>query len=448
MNFLSDIPLIGGPLAVIVPFLLLLGIVVFVHEYGHYIVGRWCGIKAETFSVGFGKPLFGWTDRHGTRWQIAALPLGGFVKFVGNMDVASAASSDEGLSEEERKHAFHNASILARSLTVVAGPMANFLLSIVLYAAIAFTLGQPSKAPVVGSVDPDFADILPFEPADRITHVGGEAVETWVDMVRALQLTSGEPTEIDLVRDGQQMVVTTRFLQEPVVSQIRPGYPAAQAGVAAGDKIVSVNGAPVKSFHELRVVTAELPLNTEIDLVVERDGAKRTFTFTPDVNTREHPITGDMVEQATMGVSTSSLGGLTSAREARGVVDSLIVGINQTWGIIVMTITFIGDMLFTSADTSGLGGPIGIAQVSASQAEAGLFQFLGLVALLSTSIGLLNLFPIPILDGGHLVFYAAEAIRGRPLGERVMNGAMMVGLSLVLLLMVFATYNDVVRLLT
>ncbi|MEM0924071.1 MAG: RIP metalloprotease RseP [Pseudomonadota bacterium] len=445
MSFLFDIPVIGGVLGTVIPFLLLLGIVVFVHEYGHYIVGRWCGIKAEVFSIGFGKRIYGWTDRHGTVWQVAILPLGGFVKFVGDMDPAGAQKSDEGLSEEDRRHAFHNASIRARALTVVAGPVANFLLSIVLFAGIAFALGQASDAPVVGDADPNFAETLPFEAGDRILKVGDEPVSTWPEAIAALQRGNGVETDVQILRDGVQEIVTTSYRHEPIVAQIQPGFPAAQAGITVGDRIVSVNGDDVESFHELRIVTAELPLNTEIEVEVDRAGEAMTFRFTPDVVTRMHPDTDELVEQATMGVSAPAFGGLSASLEPRSFGSAVVYGFDRTLGVIVTTMTFLGDMIFTNADTSQLGGPIGIAQISAAQAEAGLVHFISLVALLSTSIGLLNLFPIPILDGGHLLFYAVEAVRGRPLGERWMNAAMAVGLSLVLLLMGFATYNDLTR---
>ncbi|MEL6476632.1 MAG: RIP metalloprotease RseP [Pseudomonadota bacterium] len=446
MSFLSEIPLIGGVLGTVIPFLLLLGIVVFVHEYGHYIVGRWCGIKAETFSIGFGKRIFGWTDRHGTVWQVAILPLGGFVKFVGDMDPAGARKSDEGLSEEDRRQAFHNASIRARALTVVAGPMANFLLSIVLFAGIAFAIGQVSEEPVVGGVDPQYAETLPLQPGDRVLRVDGGRVETWSEAISALQRANGAAIEVEIRRDGSQQIVTATYRHEPIVAQIQPGYPAAQAGITAGDRILSLNGTAVDSFHDLRLVTADLPLNTEVEVEVDRAGETLSFRFTPDVVTRMHPETDEMVDQATMGVSAPSFGGLSASFESRSFGSALLYGVDRTWGVIVTTMTFLGDMIFTNADTSQLGGPIGIAQVSAAQAEAGIANFISLVALLSTSIGLLNLFPIPILDGGHLMFYTVEAVRGRPLGERWMNAAMAVGLSLVLLLMGFATYNDLTRL--
>ena len=182
MELLAQIPLIGGVLAVLVPFLFVLSIVVFVHEYGHYIVGRWVGIKAEVFSIGFGKVLWKWTDRRGTRWQVAVLPLGGFVRFVGDMDPASAGrGNDENLSPEERKAAFHNAGLLRRTLTVAAGPFANFLLSVVIFAGIVLSLGQPSNEPVIGSFGTEAAADVGFEVGDRVRSTPGQEVVSFGD---------------------------------------------------------------------------------------------------------------------------------------------------------------------------------------------------------------------------------------------------------------------------
>ncbi|MBY8975816.1 RIP metalloprotease RseP [Rhodobacteraceae bacterium NNCM2] len=446
MNFIAEIPLIGNALSIAVPFLIVLGVVVFVHEYGHYIVGRWCGIQAETFSIGFGPRLASWRDRRGTRWQIAAIPLGGFVKFVGDMDPASGMKSNAEMSEEERKVAFHNASIRSRALTVLAGPVANFLLSIVIYTGIALYVGQASDAPIISQTQETTGVSEGLEAGDKVLAIDGQEIGSWGAMINALQKTDGEPVSVDVERGGERETVTVRYRNAPVVEHIRPGMPAAQAGMVNGDVIISVNGQKIDSFQSLRVLAANLPLETEIEVVVERDGEERIFNFIPDTVERAHPETDEVVPQATMGISSITFGGLHPEREPIGVFSAIAYGFTATWAIVDTTMTFLGDMLFSNADTGQLGGPIGIAKVSADQAKAGFENLIALIALLSTSIGLLNLFPIPILDGGHLVFYLAEAIRGKPLGERWMNAAMGVGLSLVLLLMCFATYNDLSRL--
>lgn len=446
MSFITEIPLIGTTLGYVVPFLLLLGVVVFVHEYGHYIVGRWCGIGAKTFSVGFGKRLFGWTDKRGTHWQVALLPLGGFVKFVGNMDPAGARDSDEDLTLEERKVAFHNASITARALTVVAGPVANFLLSIVIFAGVALAVGKASDQPLIGSVDEEMRSEIPLQAGDRVLQINGNDVPSWSGMVDQLMDANGAATTLLIERDGveQNVVISQRLATR--IGAVRPRSPAQEAGLQAGDAITAVNGIEVRTFRELQILTAEIPLETEIEVSILRDGEPMVFTLLPTVMVRQHPVTKERVPQPTMGITSERFAGLRATMVSQGLLEAAEFGVTETWRIISLTMGFLGDLIFGKADTSQLGGPIGIAQASASQAKAGLTDFVYLIAILSTSIGLLNLFPIPILDGGHLMFYAAEALRGKPLGEKVMNTAMMIGLCLVLLLMGFATYNDLMRL--
>jgi regulator of sigma E protease len=447
MELLAQIPLVGGTLAVIVPFLIVLTIVVFVHEFGHYIVGRWCGIQARVFSIGFGKPLFKWTDRRGTQWQIAMLPLGGFVKFAGDMDPASAGRVDDAtLTAEERKGAFHGAGLGARSLTVVAGPVANFLLSVAIFAGILIWAGQPSNDPVIATIGSDAAEGVGFEPGDRVLSIAGTEIETFADIINILARTDGEPQSAIVERDGDLREIAARYVSVPRVTQVTPGMPAAKAGLLAGDVFLTIDGEPVDSYRELQLITAAKPHGAEIAVEVDRDGSRLTFHFVPELVEREHPLTEQIVVLPTMGISGPVLAGIEPGRESVPIHRAIIGGANETWHIISGTMTYIRDMALNGADTSQLGGPIRIAEVSGSAAEQGFSSLVWLIAVLSTSIGLINLFPIPILDGGHLMFYAVEFIRGRPVGETSMKIGTMIGLSLVLLLMVFATYNDLVRL--
>jgi regulator of sigma E protease len=431
----------------VIPFLIVLGIVVFVHEFGHYIIGRWCGIRAEVFSIGFGKTLWSRIDRRGTRWQVAALPLGGYVKFVGDMDPASAGRADDAdLSPGERREAFHNASLWRRTLTVAAGPVANFLLSVVIFAGLVLWGGQPVDEPVIGSVHNEVSERVGFQAGDRVLSVAGEEVESFADVIDKLAEAEGQPTTATVERDGDVREVSVTFRRAPRIVEIVPGMPAARVGLMPGDVILEMDGKPIQTWRELAVAVAEKPTGVPIDMKVRRGGETLDMQIEPEVVEREHPVTGETEPIPTLGVRGDVLAGIQPQREPMPVHRALVRGVDETWRIISGTMIYIGDMIFQGADTSQLGGPIRIAEVSGDAAQQGFMSFVWLIAVLSTSIGLINLFPIPVLDGGHLMFYLVEFLRGRPVGESAMRIGTMVGLSLVILLMVFATYNDLLRL--
>ncbi|MEL6217469.1 MAG: RIP metalloprotease RseP [Pseudomonadota bacterium] len=445
MGFLDAIPVVGPVLGAAIPFLIVLAVVVFVHEYGHYIVGRWCGIQAEVFSIGFGKRLFGWTDKRGTRWQVAALPLGGYVKFVGDMDPASAGQLDnDQLSEEKRAVAFHTAPLGARAAAVAAGPFANFLLSILLFAGLFLAMGQSSNAPVIADLVNTDSQEIGFQPGDRVLRLDGSEVETFSQIVGTLHRSDGRALSATVEREGVAQDITVRYIAPPRIDSITPGQAASRAGILPGDKIVSIEGIPVVSFYDMQLRMLEVEPDTELVFEIEREGKSRVFNITPEMVTRAHPETGEMVPQPTLGIRLAQ-SGLLPERESVPVHLAVYGGALETWAIITGTLTYFGDMIFANADTSQLGGPLRIAEMSGDTASQGLLAFLRLIAVLSTSIGLLNLLPIPVLDGGHLMFYAVEAVRGRPLGSSWMQIGAVIGLSLVLSLMVFATYNDISR---
>ena len=447
MELLAQIPLIGGFLKFVVPFLGVLSIVVFIHEFGHYIVGRWCGIRAEVFSIGFGKPLLKWTDRRGTRWQVAILPLGGYVKFVGDMDPASAGRVEDGsLSESDHKVAFHSAGLWRRMLTVAAGPFANFLLSVLVFAGLIMWTGQPAEQPVIGSIGIEAAADVGFEASDRVLSIGGTKVETFSEIIEILAPTDGEPQPAIVERGGEVREIMVRFHRPPKVMGVKPGMPAARVGLLPGDVFVSIDGAPVHSYRSLQLITAALAHGAEIEVVIERDGQQMVFHLVPELQMRKHPVTMEMTLVPTMGIDGSAVAGIEPELESVPIHLAFKGGVIGTWRIISDTLVYVGDMVFKGADTSQLGGPIRIAEISGNAAEQGFSTLVYLIAVLSTSIGLINLFPIPILDGGHLMFYLIEFVRGRPVGGTAMKVGTMIGLSLVLLLMVFATYNDLARL--
>lgn len=442
MSYIADIPYVGW----VIPFLLVLGVVVFVHEYGHYIVGKWCGIKADVFSIGFGKELFHWIDGNGMRWRVGLLPLGGYVKFRGDMNAASAGADKAALArmtDEEKAGAFHLAPIWARALTVLAGPVFNFILSILVFTAIAMFQGKEVNEPVVGAISATADAEIGLQAGDRVLAIDGKYVSDFNELVKELDATDGRVV-MALVNRGQgEEEVTVRYSRPATIDAVLPGGAAADAGLDRGDVITAVDGEPIPTFEALRdkVFASE---GNPLVLDVTRGDQQLQLTLEP-VMTDMTDESGDPVRRPMIGVQNRSFGGVEPLIEAANLWDSLIYGCVRTWGIISATVSYIYDMISGDADASQLGGPIQIAKVSGQAAEQGLDSLLIMIALISTSIGLINLFPIPVLDGGHLVFYALEAVRGRPIKERWQEIGNGLGLSMILLLMVFATINDLLR---
>lgn len=448
MDFLNAIPIIGPTLAVILPFLLVLSVVVAIHELGHLMVGRWRGIKAEVYSIGFGKVLWSGHDKYGTRWQLAALPLGGFVKFVGDMDPASAGKADDSdLTPEDRKQAFHNASLLSRTLTVLAGPIANFILSFFIFFGLALYVGKTAEEPIVAGLGELKSEVVGLQPGDRILSVDGNSVGTFAEALTALHRSNGATIEVIVERDGRETAVASKYAPVPLVTGLAPdGAAAATGDILPGDQIVSVGGQEATSRNHVQRIVADLPHNEQIDIVVAREGEQLTIPLTPKIVNGQHPVTDEHGPIPRLGIQMSNIDGLRGERVSYSITEAAEVGVWRVWRIIQDTGLFIKAMLFEGASTKHLSGPIGIAQFSGQAAEQGVFALISLVALLSTAVGLFNLFPIPVLDGGHLMFYFFEALRGRPVGEIWMRYGTMLGLSLVLLLMVFVTYNDFMKL--
>ena len=446
MDLIAQLPLVGPLLTTVVPFIVVLSIVVFVHEYGHYIVGRWCGIGAEAFSIGFGREIVGWTDRRGTRWRIGALPLGGYVKFLGDSDASSSHVDPAALarlSAEERRHSFHTASVGRRALTVAAGPMANFLLSIVIFAGVALSQGAPVQGPVVGEIatdaNPDFAAAL--SPGDRVLSLDGEALEDFAALQSALLASDGaEQVARVLRRDGREETVTVSFRPPARVDAVVPGGAADEAGLQPGDVVVAIDGEAIDGFGALQRVTAASG-GKALLLTLQRGEQTFDVSLTPRLENPDDPTSRPLLGIQKQGTE------LLPLIEPVGPISAVGFGVERTWHIIAVSLTGLAEVV-TGAQKADevLGGPIRIAEVSGEAASRGLGVFIGLIAVLSTSIGLINLFPIPILDGGHLMFYAIEKLRGAPLREKWMELGNRIGLALVLMLMLFATFNDIARL--
>ena len=360
-----------------VAFLFVLTVVVFVHELGHFWVGRRCGVGVKAFSIGFGRELFGWYDRHGTRWKISAVPLGGYVKFVGDMNGASVPDEETlaSMSPSERAVSFHHQSLAKRTAIVAAGPIANFILAILVFAGITYWAGRQVLAPRVESVQAgSAAEEAGFRPNDVVLTIDGRTITGFADMQR----------------------------------------------------IISTSGGDLLTF------------------LVDRGGSRVTLEATPRV--RQVDVPG-------FGKQKMGLLGLQGSRDPAdlrfvryGPFESLSVGVQETWNVVDRTMNYLGKLLRGRESPEQLSGPLGIMRVSGDVAAAGgLGSLVGLIAILSVSIGLINLFPIPLLDGGHLLFYAVEAVRGRPLSDRAQEIGFRIGLAIVVMLMLFATWNDIVN---
>ena len=362
----------------ILPFLIVLTVVVFFHELGHFLVARWNKVKVDAFSVGFGPELIGYTDRHGTRWKLSSIPLGVYVKFFGDADAASSPDFEraQAMNEEERKYSFLHKSVGQRAAVVAAGPIANFILAIVIFAASFMLIG--------------------------------------------------------------------RFVSEPVVSDLVAGGAAQEAGFQQGDVVISINGEAIESFTDIPRIVAPNP-GRELTVVISRDGIEKTLAVTPRTEERTDRF-GNKSDIGMIGIINTPTEE-TSKVVHSGPVEAVGQAVWETWFIVRTTMLYLKDIIVGHQSADQLGGPIRIAKVSGEVATVGASALMNLVAVLSVSIGLLNLFPIPMLDGGHLVFYAIEALRGRPLTERAQEFGFRIGLSLVLMLMVFATWNDISRLL-
>jgi regulator of sigma E protease len=360
-------------LLAIVAFLVVLTVLVFVHELGHYLVARRNGVRVEIFSIGFGPEIFGWWDRAGTRWKFSAVPLGGYVKMFGDADAASMPG--QGLpmmTQEERNVSFHHKRLGQRAAIVAAGPIANFVFAIVVFAGLFMTVGER------------------FTPAD--------------------------------------------------VGAVKEGSAAEKAGIQPGDLIVSLDGRKIERFEDVQQIVRNAP-DVTMAIVVRRDGRDIPLQVTPQLTELKDNF-GNRHKLGILGITRS--GGVEYIQH--DPLTAVWRATAETWNVTIGTLDAVGQMIVGARGTEELGGPIRIAQMSGEVASIGLAALVGFMAVLSINLGLINLFPVPVLDGGHLLFYAAEAIRGRPLGQRAQEYGFRIGLALVLTLMVFATWNDIVRL--
>jgi regulator of sigma E protease len=369
----------GGVVGYIIPFLFVLSLVVFFHELGHFLVARWCGVRILVFSIGFGPEIIGFNDRYGTRWKISAIPLGGFVKFFGDDNVASVSSSARlaGMNEAARAECFVFQPVRERAAIVVAGPLANFILAIAIFAGIFMLYGKQTMSARVDAVQPDSAAATAgFQPGDLVLAIDGHSVESFADMQRIVSASADESLAVTVERNG----ATLTLKAVPALKEVKDTF---------------------GNVHRIGI------------LGISRSMAAADMKLQPVPPPR-----------------------------------AVWMGIEETWFVVERTLSYIGGVVVGREAADQLGGPIRIAQMSGQVATMGFVALLHLAAVLSVSIGLLNLFPIPLLDGGHLLFYGIEAMRGRPLSERAQEVGFRIGLAIVLMLMIFATFNDIIHLTT
>ena len=442
MELTGLIPQFGGLIYTIGAFVLALSIIVAIHEYGHYIVGRWCGIYAEVFSLGFGPVLFSRVDKRGTKWQFALLPLGGYVKFLGDADAASAKDGEaiEALPDERKRMTMHGAPLWARASTVAAGPVFNFLLSFLIFGAILFFRGQPTDPLTIDEI----VDLPPsyevaLQPGDEILAIDGvEAPELEGFDAFVSDLPTDQILEYRVLRDGQEVAVDGPYPYPPHVLGLSPRSAAINANLRVGDVITAVDGSPIHTFEALRTAVADGD-GKPLQLDVWRDGEAMEFVLAPKRVDLPQPD-GSFETRWLIGIS----GGLffEAATERGSLFQSMGYGVEQTYYIVKSSLSGLYNMITGAISSCNLSGPIGIAQTSSAMASQGAQSFIYFIAVLSTAVGLLNLFPIPVLDGGHLVFHAYEAATGKPPSDRALRLLMGIGLTLLLSLMVFALGND------
>ena len=368
MSFLGPV---SSVLYTIVPFVFVMTVVVFFHEMGHFLVGRWCGVKVDAFSIGFGPELFARVDRHGTRWRVAAVPLGGYVKFHGDINPASAGEATSAMSEAERATTFGAQPVWERAAVVAAGPIANFLLALVILTGIFYVEGRSIQLPRVAAVQPDSA--------------------------------------------------------------------AARAGFVPGDVVASIDGRPIHSFVDMQKIVS-VSSGVPLAFAVERGAQTLALTATPDLREVKGPLGTSSI--GVLGVQSSN-DPADLRTERMGFGTAVSEAARDTWFVIDRTASYVGGLVLGREKPDQLSGPIGVAGVAGQVARVGVGPLFNLIAILSISIGLINLVPVPLLDGGHLLYFAFEALRGRPMSLGAQEFGFKVGLALVVMLMIFATYNDI-----
>ena len=417
-------------------------LVIFVHEFGHFYIGKKCGIGVKEFSIGFGPKIIWFKDRSGVIWKLCAIPLGGFVKFAGDSDPASMRKMSD--KEDLSAKPFYNASIKARALTVLAGPFTNIIFSILVFSILVYFSGVINDQPVIGEVKTTPNQNLNIKKGDIILSVNGVPTNSFSDILLQYgKKRTDEAFEVKLKRGDRNLIVTALNLFPPIVKDIEMLSPSSRSGIEIGDLILRINKTRISSFSEIKTFV-ESSVGEPLVLDIWRDGIEIQKTLTP----QNRPIEmedGSLKETVRIGI----IGGfaLEPERITPDIVTCFKWGLFTTWRVIYGSIKGLIEMVKGSISAANLTGPVGIAHAITDVSKGGLVPFFSLVALISTGIAVINLFPLPILDGGHLILLIYEKLSGSAPSEGFMQVFMMFGLALLLSLMLFATYNDLMRII-
>lgn len=444
-------------------FILILTLLVFVHEFGHYWVGRRFGIHAEVFSIGFGPELIGWTDRNGTRWKISAIPLGGYVKFLGDSDASSATPSDEPLSRDQRKRAFFTQPLHARAAVVLGGPMANLIFAFLLLTGVFFIAGEPYSPSIVAVQADGPAAKAGLRTGDEVLRLAGNRINRFEDIQDVQFLYWAKPMPVEYKRGDQIRLaeIIPQFcertdrngnvirygelgidqLVRPVVGGFTPKSPAQAGGLKVGDLLLDIDGKPVDHFSKIPELIGDRA-GKPVTIKYDRNGQRGEVTVVPEADKivdcagKEHMIGRLRIRPANV----------TEFR-SHDVFGAMGAGVRHVWGMTTMFYTSMAQILTATRPVDELGGPIRIAKAAGEASQIGWTGILNLVIALSVVLGVFNLLPVPMLDGGHLAMYLYEAVRGRPLGLKAQELGLKVGFALVVGMALLATFNDIKMLL-
>ncbi len=427
----------------VISFIVSLSIIVFVHEYGHYIVGKWTGIKADVFSVGMGPVVLSRVDKNGTTWQLAAIPFGGFVKFKGDANISSSHVDPKtsAYNKSDLRATLHGAPLWARTATVAAGPVFNFVFSIIIFFSLFVSVGQVREPLTISKINP-----LPFinqlKEGDEIISISGfqlSSASSIKNMLEYIENIDKKSIEYEVRRDGEIFNLSGPPVDLPRISGLVPLSAAVEASLNAGDVILEINGEPINKFNQLKEAV-EKSAGSPISLTVWREEKIFQTTIVPKREDIPQPE-GGFITKWRIGI-IGSIYPFELLTESIPVLQAIKLSFFQTYSIITSSINGLYHIIAGNISTCNLSGPIEIAEISSHMAKEGLQSFIQTLALFSAAIGFMNLLPVPVLDGGHLVFFAYEAIFKKPPNQKAFSALMTVGFAFILFFMMFAIFND------